>query len=273
MEIDHGEPDLYATLQVHERAIPEVIDKAYRVLVRKYHPDVHPAEKRSWAHGKMTQLNIAYDVLSDPEKRAEYDASRRLGRRSAAVADEVETEAEARTLKCFNHPKRPAVTFCWHCGRPICAECFGGEQHGHTICVPCMLVLEREKRWRAGMDVEEDEPRRREGRAMGLPGVIAHYTLLMLMLGAILWGVYNVALGFGNTPTQATTLVVGLATVFLVFVVQRLTWRVICPECKKPTGHAGFRAKAPWNEFLNPHPICPHCGRRFTSAELNQTFD
>jgi len=270
MELRTGEVDLYEALQVHERAIPEVIDKAYRVLVRRYHPDVHPPEKRLWAHEKMSLLNVAYDVLSDPERRAEYDAARRLGRSRSALTDEE--VVRERCLKCFNHPKRPSVKFCWHCGRPICAECFGGEVHGHTVCVPCQVLIDREREWRAGTEVAESD-RPRTGRPMGLPGVIAHYALLAVLYGAILWSVYSIALAFGNTPEQALALVVGLGVVFIVLVVQRLTWRVICPECGATTGHAGFRAAAPWREFLAPRHICPQCGRPFSSAELSQDFD
>jgi curved DNA-binding protein CbpA len=63
--------DHYEVLQVHPRAEPEVIRAAYRTLARKYHPD----------HGgdadRMIALNDAWDVLGDPARRAEYDASRR----------------------------------------------------------------------------------------------------------------------------------------------------------------------------------------------------
>ena len=40
MDLREADQDYYAILQVHEKAIPEVIDRAYRVLARKYHPDV-----------------------------------------------------------------------------------------------------------------------------------------------------------------------------------------------------------------------------------------
>ena len=63
-------PDLYEVLQVHPRAEPEVLRAAYRVLARKYHPD-HGGDAR-----RMITLNDAWDVLGDPVKRAEYDASR-----------------------------------------------------------------------------------------------------------------------------------------------------------------------------------------------------
>ncbi len=270
MEIRPGEVDLYAILQVHERAIPEVVEKAYRALVRKYHPDVHPPDKRAWAHAKMSELNVAYDVLSDPERRTEYDAARRLGRSRSALTDEE--VVRDRSLKCFNHPKRPSVKFCWHCGRPVCAQCFGGESHGHTICVPCQVLIDRDRDWRAGQDFAERK-RPRTGPPMATRGVIVHYALLALLYGAILWAVYAIALAFGNPSEQSIMVVMGLAVVFVVLVVQRLVWRVICPECGTTIGYAGFRAAAPWSEFLAPQPICPQCMRRFRVTELNQSFD
>ncbi len=270
MQMRSDEVDLYEALQVHERAIPEVIEKAYRVLVRKYHPDVHPPDKQQWAHEKMRRINVAYDVLSDPEARAEYDASRRLGRSRTEITDE-EAGTE-QSVKCFNHPKRAAVTYCWHCGRPICEECFGGEIHGHTICVPCQIMLDRDRDWRAGMDVEEHE-RPRTGPPMGTAGVVAYYGALALLFSVILWAVWEIAVAFGNTMEQATILVVGLAAVFLVLVIQRLTWRVICPKCEKTIGHADFRAAASWHEFLAPYPVCPQCMHRFSPTELNQSIE
>ncbi len=72
--------DYYALLQVDRRAEKEVIDAAYRRLAAKYHPDVNYAAN---ATEKMKQLNAAYEVLSDPVRRAEYDASRTRRRRTS----------------------------------------------------------------------------------------------------------------------------------------------------------------------------------------------
>ena len=65
--------DFYGILQVHPRAEKEVIDAAYRRLAAKYHPDV---SQLSDATERMKQINTAYEVLSDPVKRAAYDAGR-----------------------------------------------------------------------------------------------------------------------------------------------------------------------------------------------------
>lgn len=66
-------PDLYKILQVDPSAEPEVIEAAYKRLVRKYHPDVNGSPN---ANERMQELNDAYDVLGDPAQRAEYDQAR-----------------------------------------------------------------------------------------------------------------------------------------------------------------------------------------------------
>ena len=71
-----SEPDYYIILQVDLRAEPEVIQAAYRRLAAKHHPDVDPSPE---AMERMKLLNAAYEVLSDPVKRREYDVSRLHG--------------------------------------------------------------------------------------------------------------------------------------------------------------------------------------------------
>lgn len=61
---------LYETLEVNEGATADEIKKAYRKLARKYHPDVN---KEKDAEDKFKEINAAYEVLSDPEKKQQYD--------------------------------------------------------------------------------------------------------------------------------------------------------------------------------------------------------
>lgn len=63
--------DYYETLGVPKTADKNEIRKAFRKLARKYHPDV--AEDKNSAEDKFKEINEAYEVLSDPEKRNKYD--------------------------------------------------------------------------------------------------------------------------------------------------------------------------------------------------------
>ncbi len=72
-------PDYYQTLGVARGETPENIKNAYRKLARRYHPDI---SKEKDAERRMKEINEAYQVISDPKKRAEYDALRDASTRS-----------------------------------------------------------------------------------------------------------------------------------------------------------------------------------------------
>lgn len=64
----------YEILEVNPKASKEVIEKAYKVLVKKYHPDLYSGEKQQYAEKKTKEINEAYNVLSDEFLREQYDS-------------------------------------------------------------------------------------------------------------------------------------------------------------------------------------------------------
>jgi curved DNA-binding protein CbpA len=64
--------DLYKLLGLPREASQDDIRKAHRKLVRKYHPDANPSD-RCYAEERFKEIQQAYEVLSNPEKRREYD--------------------------------------------------------------------------------------------------------------------------------------------------------------------------------------------------------
>src|SRR3954449_6716652 len=63
--------DLYKILGVDKKASQDDIKKAYRKLARKYHPDRNPDDAQ--AEERFKEVQAAYDVLGDPDKRKQYD--------------------------------------------------------------------------------------------------------------------------------------------------------------------------------------------------------
>ncbi len=83
---------LYEILEVSENASKEIIEKAYKVLAKKYHPDLQEEQNKEQAERQMKQINEAYSVLSDETKRKEYDsklAQKRRQEQEQKIAEEV----------------------------------------------------------------------------------------------------------------------------------------------------------------------------------------
>jgi len=64
-------PDYYDILQISPSAEPETVHRVYRLLAQRYHPD----NQDSGNDRRFRELTDAYQVISDPEKRAEYDVA------------------------------------------------------------------------------------------------------------------------------------------------------------------------------------------------------
>lgn len=63
----------YEILEVNKKASKEVIEKAYKVLVKKYHPDLYSGQKKEYAERKIKEINEAYNVLTDEFMKEQYD--------------------------------------------------------------------------------------------------------------------------------------------------------------------------------------------------------
>lgn len=77
MQREWFEKDYYAVLGVSSTATSKEITSAYRKLARELHPDANPGDQA--AEDRFKDVSAAYEVIGDPEKRAEYDEARRMG--------------------------------------------------------------------------------------------------------------------------------------------------------------------------------------------------
>ena len=73
--------DYYEVLGLSKGASEEELKKAYRKLAKKYHPDVNPGDKD--AEAKFKEINEAYGILSDPEKKTRQSRTGRTGDRKS----------------------------------------------------------------------------------------------------------------------------------------------------------------------------------------------
>jgi hypothetical protein len=250
--------DYYEILQVHERAIPEIIEKAYRVLARKYHPDVQPPERKDWAHQTMTELNVAYQTLSDARKRAEYDVTRRRARTPDELSEATDAEAEGvRVLKCFNHPKRRMVTFCFWCGRAVCELCINPDEP-HAQCRTCQQLARRMAEAEAQPPPEAwPFPERR----MGVLGALVYYGIALIVIAAVYQAALHVAELAHATIEQTFIAFTVLTVIAGLLALREVSWGIVCPACEKVNTRLHLRAGSPWSHFLAAIPRCAGCGR------------
>jgi curved DNA-binding protein CbpA len=86
--------DYYETLQINANAEPETIHRVYRLLAQRVHPD----NKQTGNEERFRTLTEAYEVLSDPERRAQYDAlHQHFWRERWKIMEASGSEADVRT--------------------------------------------------------------------------------------------------------------------------------------------------------------------------------
>jgi curved DNA-binding protein CbpA len=98
--------DLYELLEVSPRASTEVIQAAYRVLVRTYHPDRNPSPD---AAERIRELNAAYDLLSDPQRRARYNLESARAERFSRVSKPVALGRPSRSFPLSVAPRSQSL--------------------------------------------------------------------------------------------------------------------------------------------------------------------
>lgn len=76
----------YEILEVDVKASKEIIDKAFKVLAKKYHPDTQTEDKKEWAEDKFKEINEAYEILSNEDSKKDYDAELDYDKNSAVEA-------------------------------------------------------------------------------------------------------------------------------------------------------------------------------------------
>lgn len=83
---------LYEILEVSENASSEVIEKAYKVLAKKYHPDLQKESQKQISEKKMKEINEAYEILGNDEKRKEYDIKLKQERENVKYQQNINYE-------------------------------------------------------------------------------------------------------------------------------------------------------------------------------------
>ena len=94
MAANNGDADYYELLQVSDSAEPETINRVYRIFAQRYHPD----NQETGNEARFREITEAYHILSNAEKRAQYDATNQKRRkerwRLVSAAGQAENDFE-----------------------------------------------------------------------------------------------------------------------------------------------------------------------------------
>jgi len=124
--------DPYKTLQVDVEADADVIRAAYRRLALKYHPDGGESPERG---RRMAELNAAWEILRDPQRRAAYDAGRRaqLGTPAPPAPTPAGPQATARAWGAAGPPRAESANPLWTSGRSTVGTGYDAERMGRSM--------------------------------------------------------------------------------------------------------------------------------------------
>ena len=101
----------YEILEVSEKASAEVIEKAYKALVKKYHPDLQPNENKHEAENKIKVINEAYEILSDTAKKESYDKKLNASRINQQQSYNQNINSQANTVNPNSSNTKKSVTY------------------------------------------------------------------------------------------------------------------------------------------------------------------
>lgn len=156
----------YELLEVNPKASKEIIEKAYKVLVKKYHPDLYQGDEKLIAQKKVQELNEAYHVLSDNFLREQYDI-------------ELEREKENRysNISYENSRRKNNVR-----QESNVAENYETQERQHKVGT-FMSLIDLSK------SIFSNRPRRREKRKLQKEDKMAAVItfVIVVILGIILW--------------------------------------------------------------------------------------
>lgn len=97
----------YEILEVNKKASKEVIEKAYKVLVKKYHPDLYTGQEKRDADRKIREINEAYEVLSNEFLREQYNIELRKEedniKKNIEQKTKEKTKQEEEDIERFNN--------------------------------------------------------------------------------------------------------------------------------------------------------------------------
>lgn len=156
--------DYYAALEVEPTATNDDIRRAYRRLVRVYHPDLNPEDPNAADRTRM--INEAYTVLRDPSARAAYDSGLRPRRDAGAASADPDNPTPNR--RSNNGPRTrvrqdaPPDDFGWGLGRSGWTVCVGEERT--EAGARMLLGLARKEGIRAAILATSDHPNLVSGR-------------------------------------------------------------------------------------------------------------